>query len=92
MKKCIKTLQLKHPDHGQTIEIPEGTPVLIHVAAMHLDEAYFENPEQFIPQRFITSYARKFNEECILLTFGGGPRVCLGEFFWGFIGRALSFF
>lgn len=78
IKKCTKTFQLHHPDHAHPIEIPEGVPVLIHIAAIHRDESYFEDALQFNPERFITGDAKKMNEEGMLLIFGGGARVCLG--------------
>ena len=79
VKKCTRTFQLKHPDHAKPIEIPEGIPVLIHAYAIHRDEAYYENPSEFNPDRFKdVSDARRLNDEGKLLIFGGGPRTCLG--------------
>lgn len=78
-KQCTKALQLNHPDYAEPIEIPQGTPVAIHVAATHRDERYFYNPLEFIPERFISGDAKTMNEAGMLLSFGGGPRICLGE-------------
>ena len=37
--------------HGYTI--PKDTMVLTHLESVHLDPSYWENPTQFIPERFI---------------------------------------
>ncbi|XP_072957393.1 cholesterol 16,22-dihydroxylase CYP90G4-like [Typha angustifolia] len=56
--------------------IPEGTTVLLHLAAVHLDPSSFENPEHFNPWRWQSSM--DVTKTKILLPFGGGVRHCVG--------------
>lgn len=65
------------------LEIPVGTPVLIPVAAFHLDPKNFENPTEFIPERFMDGNVKSFGDQGIYLAFGGGPRICLGNYIEG---------
>lgn len=78
VKQCTKTFQLMHPDHKNPIEIPEGTAVMFHIAAIHRDPNNFENPLKFDPERFVEG-SKHFNEQGKFLAFGGGPRTCLGK-------------
>lgn len=77
VKQCTKTFELKHPDHAHPIEIPEGTPVMFHLAAIHRDPNNFDRPLEFHPDRFADG-SKKLNDEGMFLAFGGGPRTCLG--------------
>lgn len=53
--------------------IPEGTAVFVNVWSVHKDEKYFENPDQFMPERFINPETRTLNGKCdVLLPFGLG--------------------
>lgn len=61
------------------ITIEKGTNIAIPTYALHRDEKYYPNPEQFDPNRFFgdqktgrTMVDRPF------LPFGDGPRNCIG--------------
>lgn len=60
--------------------VKKGAIVSVGIYTMHHDARYFENPEQFIPERF-----SKENESQIqpytYFPFGGGPRICIGNAF-----------
>lgn len=48
---------------------------MIPLKAMHMDERYWKNPEQFDPDRFL-------NDKIVpgtYLPFGDGPRICIGK-------------
>lgn len=79
IRQCTKDFQFKHPDHAEPIQIEKGTPVMIHVAAIHRDPKYYEHPMEFDPDRFYLKDLRKLNADGMLLSFGGGPRTCLGK-------------
>lgn len=63
--------------------VPKGTDVLINLWHLHHDDAFWDAPHEFHPERFLDS------EGCILdkshpnrqhlMPFGAGIRVCLGE-------------
>ena len=53
--------------------------MFVHIAAIHRDERFHRNPTEFYPERFFEEGGRKkMAADGTLLTFGGGPRVCLG--------------
>lgn len=59
--------------------IPKGTIVYPNVWAMTHDNTKFEDPETFIPERFIDE-AGKLKENMRTLAFGFGRRLCPGQF------------
>jgi len=60
--------------------IPKGTLIQPNIYAIHHSEEYFIDPEKFDPDRF--SPERKHEiQKSSFLTFGTGPRVCIGQNF-----------
>lgn len=59
--------------------IPEGSIIIVPVYAMHHDPRWFEEPDAFRPERFLS--ADKTLPKLAYLPFGGGPRVCIGNAF-----------
>jgi cytochrome P450 len=43
---------------------------------LHRHKLYWENPDAFIPERFLPDQPRP--DKCLYLPFSVGPRVCLG--------------
>ncbi|XP_013141593.1 PREDICTED: cytochrome P450 6B6-like [Papilio polytes] len=74
VRKCAH--KYKFPDMDLTID--EGVSILIPVQAMHKDPQYFEDPEEFKPERFLTDFINPMTKH-IYLPFGEGPRACIGE-------------
>ena len=75
-RQCTKTWKVPNSD----LIIPVGTVVIIPVLGLQNDPKYWENPEEFIPERF--SEENKGNiRSGTYLPFGQGPRVCLGTNF-----------
>lgn len=71
--------------------IPKDTDVLINFYSLHHDPKLWNNPEEFRPERFLTSDGRLLApgegaraNEC---AFGAGPRTCVARVF----GYALLF-
>lgn len=58
------------------VELENGTPIFISAYSIQRDPQYFDNPNEFIPERFLGD--RTFNEFAFL-GFGNGPRVCIGK-------------
>jgi cytochrome P450 len=58
--------------------ISPGTPVFLVVAAGHRLPDVFADPERFDPDRFLPPREEDKRHAYALVTFGGGPRICLG--------------
>lgn len=59
-------------------KIPSGVPVLVPIFSLCHDEKFFEDPWTFKPERFADGVKFPFAS---MLSFGGGPRNCIGERF-----------
>ena len=60
--------------------VPKGTSVLIIGWAMHRDPRFFEDPDDFRPERWLSGLAERL-PRLAYLPFGGGQRVCIGSSF-----------
>src|SRR5439155_6142240 len=58
--------------------VPAGTQVRLALAAGHRLPHVFANPEAFDPDRFLPPREEDRRQPYALVTFGGGPRVCIG--------------
>jgi cytochrome P450 len=61
--------------------IPAGTPIRLGIAACHLLPTVFRDPEVFDPARFEPPRDEDAKTPYGLITFGGGPRTCIGMSF-----------
>ncbi|XP_073134441.1 6,7,8-trihydroxycoumarin synthase-like [Henckelia pumila] len=59
-------------------EIPAKTLVYVNVYAIGLDPEYWENPNEFIPERFLDSSIDYKGQDFGFLPFGSGRRGCPG--------------
>jgi cytochrome P450 len=55
--------------------VPKDTVVLVDVKQLHNDPLYWENPQDFIPERF-ADYDKTSKS---FMPFGAGKRVCVGK-------------
>ena len=62
------------------VEIPAGTNIIMPIYVVHHDKRYWENPYDFVPERF-TSENLKEKHKYSFFPFGGGPRLCIGNNF-----------
>jgi cytochrome P450 len=58
--------------------VPSGTRVLLSLAACHRLPSVFADPEVFDPDRFAPPREEDKRTPYSLVTFGGGPRICIG--------------
>lgn len=74
---CVKKYTLP----GTDITIDRGVKIIIPVEAIQNDEQYFDNPEEFRPERFSPEEVAK-RHKFVYLPFGEGPRACIGKTFF----------
>lgn len=58
--------------------VPAGTPLRLALAACHRLPHVFANPDVFDPDRFAPPREEDKRQQYALVTFGGGPRICIG--------------
>ncbi|CAA7269889.1 unnamed protein product [Cyclocybe aegerita] len=98
--KAITPLGLSHSttedDVYQGYYIPKGATVVPNIWAMTHNEQIYQNPEEFDPGRFLTSYGHLTSDD-VGYTFGFGRRICVGRHlasstFWYAIANILAVF
>ena len=62
------------------VKITKGTQVLIMPWTLHRHRLYWDNPDAFIPSRFLPKNREKLRKYQYL-PFGAGPRICIGASF-----------
>nr|DAB41783.1 TPA_inf: cytochrome P450 CYP332A2 [Helicoverpa armigera] len=72
-RMCNKKNQLT-----DELTVEAGTPVFVNVVAIHYNEEYFPEPEQWRPDRFSNSTDTD-NHDFTFIPFGDGPRFCIGK-------------
>jgi cytochrome P450 len=61
-------------------EIPVGATVIMSQWIMHRHPRYFDNPEEFHPDRWANGLLQRISKY-VYFPFGGGPRICIGNTF-----------
>ncbi|MCG8326728.1 MAG: cytochrome P450 [Chitinophagales bacterium] len=59
---------------GEKVEA--GTTVFLSIYAMHRHPEFWNDPDEFLPDRFLKDYPQK-----AYMPFGLGPRICIGNHF-----------
>lgn len=57
-----------------------GETLMMSQFVMHRDERFYENPDEFMPERFAGDLLKRI-PTFAYFPFGGGPRVCIGNNF-----------
>jgi cytochrome P450 len=60
------------------VDVAPRTPVILSLYAMHRHRQFWEEPDAFRPERFISGGPI---ERFVWSPFGAGPRVCIGQSF-----------
>ncbi|RMF78257.1 MAG: cytochrome P450 [Chloroflexi bacterium] len=60
--------------------IPSGCNLSVITYAMHRDPRWWDDPDDFVPERFAPEHEANINKRAYL-PFGGGPRICIGNSF-----------
>lgn len=74
-RKCIKDYTIP----GSDVVIEAGTTVLFPIIGLQHDGQYYEQPDQFTPERHSDEEMRGNTfVDRPFLAFGDGPRICIG--------------
>ncbi|XP_044760428.1 probable cytochrome P450 6a14 [Coccinella septempunctata] len=76
LRMCTKEYQIPNTD----VILEKGTKVLINSVALQRDPDNYKEPEKFDPDRFNEENS-KTRPACSFLSFGQGPRNCIGQRF-----------
>ncbi len=68
------------PGKEQDTLVPAGADIFLCPYLLHRDERYWNDPEQFMPERFSDEANRQRNKHAYY-PFSLGSRRCIGEFF-----------
>jgi cytochrome P450 len=60
--------------------VPRRSQIWINQWVLHRDPRYFENPDDFSPDRWSGDFAKRL-PKFAYFPFGGGPRMCIGQSF-----------
>src|SRR5207237_9195559 len=60
--------------------VPAGAQVLMSQWVVHRDARYFDEPEDFKPERWTAEFTERLPKYAYF-PFGGGPRICIGQEF-----------
>ncbi|XP_011183464.2 probable cytochrome P450 28c1 isoform X1 [Zeugodacus cucurbitae] len=80
IKRCTAPYTFTNKN-GEKVSLAIGDSVMIPIYAIHQDENYYYNPDQFHPERFLTEDGNNLKSRRNIgsfLGFGDGPRMCLG--------------
>lgn len=60
--------------------VPKGTQIFAFQWAVHRDPRFFDDPDQFKPERWSNGISEQLPKYAYF-PFGGGPRQCIGNYF-----------
>lgn len=80
-KTCTEDIELTDFD-GRTLNVKKGFQITLPIHSLHNHPDFYENPEQFDPERFDESKGgvKRLKDAGVFMPFGNGPRQCLGYY------------
>lgn len=81
VKRCTEECEISYThDDKNKVKIVPGTVMVIPIFDIHRDPENYENPLEFYPERFDEENGgiKGFRDRGVQLSFGDGPRICLG--------------
>lgn len=66
---------------AQNRVIPAGSNIIVPIYCMGHNPNYFEEPEKFKPERFLSERSMEKQNSFTYIPFSAGPRNCIGQKF-----------
>lgn len=80
-RECTTPIEMNFLAKDKKHHMKKGDSITIPIWSIHHDEKVYEDPESFKPERFMNGGLKRYRDEGVYLTFGLGPRTCLGQKF-----------
>ncbi|XP_075154638.1 putative cytochrome P450 28d1 [Haematobia irritans] len=79
-KLCTDHVILDNYRNNTKVKLVPGDVIYISAYSLHRDPYYYENPEEYWPERFDNELGgiQKYKSLGVFLPFGDGPRMCPG--------------
>ncbi|XP_023951101.1 cytochrome P450 6B5-like [Bicyclus anynana] len=74
----IRRTTSKYTIPGTQVTLDDGSVIIVSIEALSSSEKYFEDPEEFRPERFHPDNIGNI-KKFTFMPFGDGPRSCIGE-------------
>lgn len=78
VRECTTPIDMDLKGNGNPMHIKKGDTLFIPVWSIHHDERIYKDPHKFNPDRFADGALKKYRDDGVYLTFGTGPRSCIG--------------
>lgn len=74
---CSEKVEIETSD-GEKFTMEKGSTAMISIYSIHRNPEIYPEPEVFHPERFDGGRIKELKDQCFLMPFGEGPRICLG--------------
>lgn len=78
-KECSEETELEYIK-GTKVTVEKGMNIYLPLYQLQRDAEFYPKPNDFIPERFAPEHGglKAFRDKGVFLSFGDGPRLCLG--------------
>lgn len=63
---------------SETKTLPKGITAMMSMYSLGRDPVFYENPNDFYPERFDDGAVKDYRDKGVFVPFGDGPRICIG--------------
>uniref|UniRef100_A0A1B0DE53 Cytochrome P450 n=1 Tax=Phlebotomus papatasi TaxID=29031 RepID=A0A1B0DE53_PHLPP len=78
LKQCNESMQVPFGNGNETKTFPKGITAMMSMYSLGRDPVFYENPNDFHPERFDDGAVKDYRDKGVFVPFGDGPRICIG--------------
>lgn len=90
-RHCGKDYKLKDEETGLDYTIEKGSTIWIPIHGIQMDPKFYSEPTEFIPERFGDENNNTKENAAPFLSFGFGPRNCIGNRFALLVAKVIMY-